>query len=139
VRRGLPEHERVVRQVLRGLRSWPGLPGMVRGLGQAEREAVILRTWEPLLVPGLLQTADYARALFKAWSVTGDENEVSSSSRAADRQTISTGPSHRRSGRDGRGCAAALYRRPQVMHGQLLHLAELAERPAVKVHVIPSE
>jgi len=25
------------------------------------------------------------------------------------------------------------------MHGQLLHLAELAERPAVKVHVIPSE
>lgn len=26
-----------------------------------------LRTWQPLLVPGLLQTPDYARALFLAW------------------------------------------------------------------------
>ena len=30
----------------------------------AEREATSLRIWQPLLVPGLLQTADYARALF---------------------------------------------------------------------------
>ena len=42
----------------------------------AERRAVVLRTWEPLLVPGLLQTPEYARALFKAWQTTGDEDEV---------------------------------------------------------------
>ncbi len=29
-----------------------------------EREASSLRIWQPLLIPGLLQTADYARALF---------------------------------------------------------------------------
>lgn len=29
----------------------------------AEREALTLRIWQPIIVPGLLQTADYARAL----------------------------------------------------------------------------
>ncbi len=33
---------------------------------EAEREAASLRIWSPVLVPGLLQTADYARALFLA-------------------------------------------------------------------------
>ena len=32
-----------------------------------EREAVSLRWWEPMLIPGLLQTERYARALFEAW------------------------------------------------------------------------
>ena len=38
----------------------------------AERRATVLRTWQPLLVPGLLQTPEYARALFKAWQTTED-------------------------------------------------------------------
>lgn len=33
---------------------------------QAEREAASLRWWEPMLVPGLLQTGDYARAFIVA-------------------------------------------------------------------------
>ena len=35
-----------------------------------ERLAVILRAWQPSLVPGLLQTADYARAIFVSWRRT---------------------------------------------------------------------
>jgi len=39
-----------------------------------EREATSLRIWQPLIVPGLLQTADYARALYCAGILnTGDE------------------------------------------------------------------
>ena len=33
----------------------------------AEQRAAVIRWWEPLLIPGLLQTADYARAVFEAW------------------------------------------------------------------------
>lgn len=33
---------------------------------EIEREATALRTWEPLVVPGLLQTDDYARALLRS-------------------------------------------------------------------------
>src|SRR3984885_5530933 len=33
---------------------------------EAEREAHTLRLWSPILIPGVLQTAEYARALFLA-------------------------------------------------------------------------
>jgi hypothetical protein len=36
----------------------------------------ILRGWEPLLVPGLLQTPEYARALFRAWRTDDDQDKV---------------------------------------------------------------
>jgi transcriptional regulator with XRE-family HTH domain len=108
---------------------------------KAEREAVTLRTWEPLLIPGLLQTAEYARALFRAWSATGDEDEVEQLVTARlDRQCIfdrSKPPSFWAVMDEGvlRRCIGT----PEVMQGQLLHLAEMTERPMIKVHVIPSE
>jgi hypothetical protein len=41
---------------------------------EAEAEAQELQVWSPMLVPGLLQTAEYARALFlAAQSDTSDE------------------------------------------------------------------
>lgn len=41
---------------------------------EAERQATMLRIWQPLLIPGLLQTADYARELFLvAQTDTSDE------------------------------------------------------------------
>jgi transcriptional regulator with XRE-family HTH domain len=40
----------------------------------SEREAKKLRTFEPMLVPGLLQTEDYARAVFGArFGITNEE------------------------------------------------------------------
>jgi hypothetical protein len=33
---------------------------------RAEGDAHVLRIWQPLIIPGLLQTAEYARALFLA-------------------------------------------------------------------------
>ncbi|MEU4403528.1 helix-turn-helix transcriptional regulator [Streptosporangium sp. NPDC023963] len=40
------------------------LPAWFRPWAEIEQAAETLRTWEPLIVPGLLQTADYARVLF---------------------------------------------------------------------------
>ncbi|MEU0517254.1 helix-turn-helix transcriptional regulator [Streptosporangium sp. NPDC006007] len=40
------------------------LPAWFRPWADIEQAADHLRTWEPLLVPGLLQTPDYARVLF---------------------------------------------------------------------------
>jgi hypothetical protein len=39
---------------------------------EAERAAHTLRIWSPTLIPGLLQTADYAGALFLAAGADGD-------------------------------------------------------------------
>ncbi|HMG65603.1 MAG TPA: Scr1 family TA system antitoxin-like transcriptional regulator [Streptosporangiaceae bacterium] len=55
-----------------------------------ERRATSLCWWEPLLIPGLLQTADYARALFLAWqSASTAEDEIDELLTARmERQTI---------------------------------------------------
>jgi hypothetical protein len=107
----------------------------------AERRAPVLRTWEPLLMPGLLQTPEYARVLFKAWQTTGDDDELENLVTARiNRQRIFDRP------RPPSFWAlideGVLRRRigsAKVMQDQLVHLAELTERPSVKVHVIPAE
>jgi transcriptional regulator with XRE-family HTH domain len=106
---------------------------------EAEREATQLRTFEPMMVPGLLQTADYARAVFRLDpTLTADRVEEMVAARL-DRQAIldREDPPHltavidetalRRFGADG----------GEVMVGQLRHLLACARRPHVNVHVLP--
>jgi transcriptional regulator with XRE-family HTH domain len=61
-------------------RLWPlvskeALPRWFRSFSDVERDATSIRSWEPILVPGLLQTEAYARALFAAWQ-PGDGSEA---------------------------------------------------------------
>ena len=122
-------------------RRWDGPhPQWFRDWVQAEKEATSLRTWEPILVPGLLQTADYARALCRGWrSVGADELEELVSARI-ERQSILDRPTppelwvvideavlHR------------LIGSPNVMHGQLLHLADCACRQGITIQVVPAD
>ena len=85
--------------------------------------------WSPILIPGLLQTAEYARALFVA---AGEDDERAEELIAArmDRQAIldRVRPPHLVAVLD----EAVLHRligTPAVMHDQLTHLAGLSERP----------
>jgi transcriptional regulator with XRE-family HTH domain len=106
---------------------------------EAEREAVTLQLWSPLLVPGLLQTAAYARALFVAAGFDCDTADEMTSARMA-RQAILDRPGaphvvvvldesvlHRLIGSHG------------VMADALVTLAELSERPNVSIQVLPSD
>ena len=103
-----------------------------------ERAARVLRTFEHTFVPGLLQTPEYARAvLSKKPHATDDEIENLLSLRLA-RQEILT--------RDDPPLVYALLdeavlNRPvgpaEVMHGQLLHLADLATWRNISIQVVP--
>ncbi|MGW1271222.1 helix-turn-helix domain-containing protein [Streptomyces sp. NPDC002491] len=42
----------------------------------AEAQAVAIRQYAPLLIPGLLQTPAYARAVFRAYRPTGSETKI---------------------------------------------------------------
>ncbi|YCK42329.1 helix-turn-helix domain-containing protein [Actinomadura sp. ATCC 39365] len=44
----------------------PALGWFARWVEEIEPQAVILQSWDPLLIPGILQTAGYARAIFSA-------------------------------------------------------------------------
>lgn len=91
-------------------------------------------------MPGLLQTAEYARVLFDTWRAvdgTGDI-EADVAARLA-RQDIFDRPAPPSFGAviD----ESVLYRcigSPKVMHDQLLHLAEMSERPRITVQVLPA-
>jgi hypothetical protein len=106
---------------------------------QVEEAAAILRSWEPLVVNGLLQTEDYARALITGTGA-GDSQERVDQLVAArmERQAILD--------RDDppRLCVIMDVNvlrceigGPAVMRGQLEYLVEAARRPDIALHVIP--
>lgn len=107
----------------------------------AEKRASVLRTWESLIMPGLLQTADYARAVFEAWrTVDGDGDTDTDVTGRLARQEIFDRPSPPSFGAVIE--ESVLYRcigGPKVMHDQLLHVAGMSERPRITVQVVPAE
>ena len=123
-------------------RKWDGpYPRWFADWVDAEARATVIRWWEPLLIPGLLQTPEYARALFRAWQTTEDDDQVEQLITARiDRQRIFN-PPHPPSfwAVIDEGVIRRRIGGPKVMHDQLVHLAEMAERPMIKVHVIPAE
>ncbi|MFF4604034.1 Scr1 family TA system antitoxin-like transcriptional regulator [Streptomyces sp. NPDC001339] len=54
-------------------------PALYRRRMALEREAIAVREWSPTVVPGLLQTPDYARLLFRAGNPRASEGEISAS------------------------------------------------------------
>lgn len=132
-----------LREVLSGLlvvarRTDGPVPAWFRDYLEAEREALTLRIWQPIIIPGLLQTPDYARALFVAAGADADKAEEMVGARMS-RQSIFERPKppsvsvvldesvlHR------------LIGSPQVMHDQLAHLVELSQRPYLMIQVLPA-
>jgi len=103
---------------------------------EAEREAHTLRIWSPTLIPGLLQTAEYARALFLAAGADEDPAEEMVMARL-ERQAIleRPDPPHTVVVLD----EPVLHRQigtPAVMADQLAHVASVAQRLHVSVHVL---
>jgi transcriptional regulator with XRE-family HTH domain len=112
-------------------------PPAFRPFAACEAEAVALRWFEHSLVPGLLQTEDYARAILNTYpKVTNaqvDERLAARLARQAvlDREDppifwvlLDEAVLHREMG----GAA--------VKHAQLLHVVEMARRPNITVQVI---
>ena len=103
-----------------------------------EREATTITTVDPLLMPGLLQTADYARAIMVAAEVPASEVDMRVAVRLGRREAIT------------RDAPAALHTLigewvldqriggSDVMAAQLRTLLELAERPNVDLRVLPT-
>jgi transcriptional regulator with XRE-family HTH domain len=107
----------------------------------AEKRASVIRWWQPLLVPGLLQIPDYVRAVYDAWcAVDGNGDTDDHVAARLARQDIFERPMppsfgvvidetvlHR--------CIGG----SRVMHDQLLHLAGMSERARVTVQVLPAD
>jgi hypothetical protein len=107
---------------------------------EAERAAQSLLTWSPIVIPGLLQCAGYARTLLLAQQTdTSDEAIDALVNARLDRQVIfdRADPADVTVVLD----EAVLHRligTPAIMHDALIHVAEMALRPNIVVQVVPS-
>ena len=105
-----------------------------------ESDAASLRTHQSLLVPGLLQTEDYTRAVIRAIRPDSSETEVQ---RRVGRAHGAAANAHRRLaagvlGRARRGRAATgPSAGVRIMREQLTRLCEVAGLPNVTLQVVP--
>ncbi|AKA05551.1 DNA-binding protein [Streptomyces noursei ZPM] len=114
-------------------------PSLYRQRMALERSAAVIREWSPTIIPGLLQTADYARSIFKGNAPRAGEDEVSTLlTNRLTRQAILD----RDAPPDVRVvmCQSVLLRQlcsPEVMRRQLKALLEAGERSTVRVQILP--
>jgi transcriptional regulator with XRE-family HTH domain len=106
---------------------------------EIEREASSLRWWEPLVIPGLLQVAEYARAVLRAGRPDDTDEQIEQHVGARmERQAVLA--------RENAPFLWAVVdegalRRPvgdaKVMHGQLARMIEAARNPRIKILIVP--
>lgn len=108
-------------------------------LGMIEAEAGSVFTYGALLIPDLLQTADYARAVLSATTLEPSTEMVEHRvAQRLHRQARLTGPSPLAVTAILDECALRrLVGGPTVMAAQLAALLRAAERPHITVHVLP--
>lgn len=116
------------------------LPAWIREYNELESAATSLRSWQPIVVDGLVQTPEYARALLSTRvGATADEIEMRVLSRLERQETLE---------RDTPPLLWILLdecalRRPvggpAVMQAQAEHIAELAERPSVIIQIVRTD
>jgi transcriptional regulator with XRE-family HTH domain len=108
---------------------------------EIEREATLLRWYEPSLVPGLLQTEAYARAVLSGSGLLTTEQEINQRlTSRLERQAILTReqPPKLVAVFDAAVLARAVAP-AAVMTEQFDHLRSLARLPHVRLHAIPAE
>lgn len=105
-----------------------------------EQGAAQIRTFEPLVVPGLLQTPEYAAAVLRTDMTPRTEKQIAELAEIrTTRQQIITrddDPTELWVVLDEVALRRTAGDRP-TMAGQLAHLAAMAERPNVTVQVVP--
>jgi transcriptional regulator with XRE-family HTH domain len=129
---------RLWRNLRKGLRH-RAIPGWFQPWAHIEAEAAVLRSYEPLLVPGLLQTPGYARAILAARPGKKHDDLEDQVAARMDRQAIlaRADPPQLWSVLD-EGVLHRCIGGPKVMHDQLAHLADLADNRQTAVQVIPA-
>lgn len=123
------------------LEALADVPGPHLQVMQTESEAEAMWVWEPQVVPGLLQTEDYTRALLQLWPAvfarpTAEVERRVETGRLRQRALMRTPPLELSFVID----ESVLLRRfasQSVMQDQLAYLAEISERPHIELRILP--
>jgi transcriptional regulator with XRE-family HTH domain len=105
-----------------------------------ESEAEAMSTWEPQVVPGMLQVEDYTRALVQLWPsrlprpAAEVERRVQTS--RLRKRVLTRAPPPELSFVIDESVLLRGFAAPSVMREQLLYLAEISERPNIELRIL---
>ncbi|MEU8202747.1 helix-turn-helix transcriptional regulator [Streptosporangium sp. NPDC049046] len=115
-------------------------PRWFRSWLEIEQDAHFLHTWQPLIVPGLLQTEEYARVVIRSEPGITDKQVEKAVAARMERQEIfarDTPPLFRAVLDEG--VLHRLVGSKEIMRRQLERLVEAVESPRIGIQIIPSK
>lgn len=124
------EIQRHAKETREDLRPW------LRPWVEHEREAVLLRSWEPMLIPGLLQREGYMRELFAGtYGDTTRVDEFVETRLARQSAALNRNPPVTLSCLIGEFALRQGSR--EILKDQLDYLIDVGHRPNVRIRVVP--
>jgi transcriptional regulator with XRE-family HTH domain len=108
---------------------------------QAEQEAEAMWSWQPQVVPGLLQIENYTRALLQLWPAifarppAGIERRVET--RLLRQSVLTKTPPRELSFVIDESVLLRAFAPAPVMRNQLTHLAEMSEHSNIELRILP--
>ncbi|MFI1831321.1 helix-turn-helix domain-containing protein [Streptomyces sp. NPDC020412] len=136
------ERDALVRLVTSQEEGWwlehPALPDIISPLVSFEAYATYERVWASQLVPGLLQTPEYDRALHRATQPQLNPDEIEATVKArGKRQEVLNEQGLHLSVVLKASVLDDVVGTPEVMRDQITHLINMSERPNVELRVLP--
>lgn len=117
-------------------RTWPDLPAWFADWVAIEQRATVIRWYEPWLVPGLLQTSDYARAVL-TWKPDSSNASANLAGRMERQIILDADESPELRILLAESVLTTEVGDADTMARQCAHLAELAQRPDVTIQALP--
>ncbi|RNL81574.1 helix-turn-helix domain-containing protein [Halostreptopolyspora alba] len=112
------------------------LPGQYVGF---EAEAAKITTWEPLVIPGLLQVPDYVELLVRAALAKPSEVQRNIAARTERQQLLDDANPPELWAVFDEGALNRLRKYPEILERQVTHLLRRAEDPHVTIQITQAE
>jgi transcriptional regulator with XRE-family HTH domain len=141
-----PEQQRELRKLAEAAAvetiSWSkatrrGLPELQKDVRELEATSAAILNFQPTIVPGLLQTADYARRLVVSGYPSGRPDIAAAVTARLDRQSILFDDARRLEFVIAEAALRWRLGPPQMMLAQLDRIASVATLPTVTIGIIP--
>ncbi|MGQ0839876.1 helix-turn-helix domain-containing protein [Actinokineospora sp.] len=117
--------------------SQPALSEESKTLMRIERDATSIVTFHPMLIPGLVQTGDYIRALMRVCNVSDEDIDSRVAARLARQAILAKEEPPSLDLIVDEMVLRRILGAPKVMARQLRHLIEAVERPNRSLQVLP--
>jgi DNA-binding XRE family transcriptional regulator len=117
------------------------IPGWYTDFLEREGVATSIRVYQPIIVPGVLQTEDYARELYAGHrpGIADDELDELVKVRLNRKGILDKPDAPEIIAILDEAVLHRLIGSPKIMHDQIAHLIELSERPNILVHIVPAD